>query len=252
MLELNELKISRVLHAGYIFSCGRTQILFDPIFENPFSRNCFAFPSVRFDTEAIQKLKFSAIFISHYHDDHCSLDSLNLLDRSIPIYIYCIHIDLIEMLQELGFKSVTALKHDLTIQFGPIKITTRKALDIDVDSIFQIQVGELNILNVVDSWIDDKTMQLLEMYKPWDLILWPFQTMRELEVLSPLRANSNAEIPKEWVRQLQTLQPRFLIPSSCQFIHEDWSWYNQAFFPISYKRFADEIKTVLKITTILV
>ncbi len=44
---------------------------------------------------------------------------------------------------------------------------------------FQVKVADLNILNVVDSWIDYDTLDLLAQ-ENWDLILWPFQTMREL------------------------------------------------------------------------
>lgn len=52
------LKISRILHAGYIFTKDQTNIVFDPIFENPFSFNCYAFPEVEFDLESLKKLKF--------------------------------------------------------------------------------------------------------------------------------------------------------------------------------------------------
>ena len=97
------LKISRILHAGYVFECNDTLIAFDPIFENPFSRNCYAFPDVRFDHDQIRNLKFAAVFISHFHDDHCSLESLDFLDRMTPIYIYCLFDELFSMVRELGF-----------------------------------------------------------------------------------------------------------------------------------------------------
>lgn len=35
------------------------------------------------------------------------------------------------------------------------------------------------------------------------------------------------------------------MPSSCQFLQEPWSWYNRAFFPISYSRFAAEVEAAL-------
>jgi hypothetical protein len=35
------------------------------------------------------------------------------------------------------------------------------------------------------------------------------------------------------------------VPSSCQFALEPWSWYNRAFFPISYARFAQEVEAAL-------
>ncbi|MGE3760530.1 MAG: MBL fold metallo-hydrolase, partial [Pseudobdellovibrionaceae bacterium] len=245
------MKISRILHAGYIFQSGDTQIAFDPIFENPFSRNCFAFPNVEFDHRKIRDLKLDAVFISHYHDDHCSLESLNLLDRQTPIYIYCLFDELFAWIRQLGFKKVYSLKLNSSIVVGEFEITPRRALDADVDSLFHIKAAGLDVLNVVDSWIDLETLDLLKQTS-WDLILWPFQTMREIEVLSPSRFSRVPEgIPPEWIEQLKELKPKNIVPSSCQFIHESWSWYNQALFPISYIAFAEEVEEVLPETKII-
>jgi hypothetical protein len=104
----------------------------------------------------------------------------------------------------------------------------------------------VNILNVVDSWIDDETLQLLSQESPWDLIMWPFQTMREIEVLSPARYKTEPQhLPEEWLTQIKLLNPRFIIPSSCQFKMEPWSWYNKAFFPITYRQFTQEVNAIL-------
>lgn len=244
--------VSRVLHAGYLFEHEDTRILFDPIFENPFSVNCHAFPQTEFDVEAIRGQRFSAVLISHYHDDHCSLESLNLLSRETPIYVYCVHEELFGMIRDLGFTQVHPLTLDRSVRVGPFEITARRALDEDVDSIFQIRVGEINILNVVDSWIGETTMDLLEKSAPWDLVLWPFQTMRELEVLSPHGSHrARPEVPGEWKEQLRRLRPKCLVPSSCQFKLEPWSWYNRAFFPISYAFFEKEIKNILPKTRLI-
>ena len=246
------LKISRILHAGYQFSTEKAQILFDPLFENPFSQNCYAFPSVNFDIEKIKNTKFDAIFISHYHDDHCSMKSLQFLNQETPIYIYCIHDEMTSLIQMLGFKKVYQLEINQQVVIGDIKVTPRQALDADVDCLFQIQSGDLNILNVVDSWIDDYTIKKLESMKPWNLIMWPFQTMRELEVLAPDRAEvSDQRIPEEWITQLQVLNPKYLIPSSCQFRMENWSWYNQTYFPISYEKFENQVSVALNKTKII-
>ena len=70
--------------------------------------------------------------------------------------------------------------------------------------------------------------------------------MREIEVLTPSRAAAAPpELPAEWIAQLQALQPRYVVPSSCQFVQEPWSWYNRAFFPISYAQFAREVGAAL-------
>jgi hypothetical protein len=240
------MKISRILHAGYVFESGGTQILLDPVFENPFSRNCHAFPDVRFDLAQIRGLKPDAVFISHFHDDHCSMESLDLLDRDTPVYLYCLFDELFAMIRALGFVNVLALEVDAPVMIGAIEVIPRRALDADVDSMFHIRSGGLNVLNVVDSWMDPETLEQLKPFAPWDMVLWPFQTMREIDVIAPSRAEGGpVALPEEWPEQLRALDPRYVVPSSCQFRQEPWSWYNHAMFPITYRRFADEVSAWL-------
>jgi Beta-lactamase superfamily domain len=250
------LKISRVLHAGYIFEDHSTRIVFDPILTNPFSRNCYAFPEVEFDRSEVVQQTFSALFISHFHEDHCCFESLNLLNKKTPLFIYCVHQELIDMLGELGFKGVHALKLNEPVKIGSLTVTPLKALDPDVDAIFHIQYQDahqdLNILNVVDAWIDLDTLNELKKINRWDLILWPFQTLREIEVLSPAQfPASDSQLPEEWLEQIKLLNPQIIVPSSCQFIHEKWSWYNQSLFPISYADFETQIQRLLPETRVL-
>ena len=246
MCPENKLKISRILHAGYIFEHQKSTIAFDPIFENPFSRNCYAFPSVKFDLKKINDLKFDAVFISHFHDDHCSLESLNLLDRKTPIYLYCLFEEMAALIRQLGFEQVHSLRLDETIYIDSIKVTAIKALDFEVDSMFHIQAAGLNVLNVVDSLIDPQIIHDLSLTAPWDLVMWPFQTMLETDVLSPSRAQVLVDkIPSEWISQLALLKPKYLVASACQFQQESWSWYNHALFPISYREFKTSIEEAL-------
>ena len=138
-----KLTISRILHAGYLFEHGATRIVFDPIFESPFSVNCHAFPAVAFDRAAIAELELAAIFISHFHDDHCSFESLALLRRDTPLYVYCAFEELFVMLRALGFSRVFALELDVPVTVGGFEVTPRRALDPGVDSLFQIRAGGL-------------------------------------------------------------------------------------------------------------
>ena len=246
------LTISRILHAGYVFECSGTRIAFDPIFENPFSRNCHAFPDVRFDRERIRQVRFNAVFISHFHDDHCSFESLDLLDRATPIYLYCLFEELFELIRQLGFADVRALHVDQPVQIGAIEVIAREALDADVDSMFHIRAGGINVLNVVDAWIGPRVLAQLAAFAPWDMVLWPFQTMRELDVIAPRRAQpAPPALPDDWIEQLGELKPRYVVPSSCQFEQESWSWYNRAFFPITYRQFQDEVQAALPLTQVV-
>jgi hypothetical protein len=243
--------ISRILHAGYLLESQGTRIVFDPLFETPFSQNCYAFPEVEFDLEAVRQLKPDAIFISHYHDDHFSMESLQHLNRQTPIYFFSVFEELFDLLKVLGFEKVQPIQLENPIQIGPFKILPLEALDADVDTIFHIQVEHLHLLHVVDSWIGPQTFSKLIETK-WDLVLWPFQTMRELEVIAPsIAEKSDQLLPHEWLEQLQALKPKAIVPSSCQFRFEEWSWLNKAFFPISYASFELQIREVLPKTQVL-
>ncbi len=263
----NRLRISRVLHAGYLFESQQqgkpTRILFDPIFENPFSFNCSAYPNVVFDLEVIQQLQLSAIFISHYHDDHCSFESLQHINKNTPVYLYCVHEELFTMLRTVGFTDVRTLRVDQTETVGPFRITPRRALDEATDTLFEILTTDCKILNVVDAQLTAETLEQLKARAPWDLVLWPFQVMRESEVLVPTRsedfapdANISAEnllnaFPEDWTQQLQQLAPRAVVPSSCQFIHEEWSWYRNFFFSYSYRDFQNYLAQILPLTKVV-
>ena len=245
------LTISRILHAGYVFACAGTRIAFDPIFENPFSRNCHAYPGVAFDRDSIRQLRFDAVFISHYHDDHCSMESLDLLARDTPIYLYCIHDAMFALIRQLGFTDVHALRTNLAIDVGNISVTPVEAFDADVDAIFHIRAAGLNVLNVVDAWIGDEVLDILAKIA-WDMVLWPFQTMREIDVLAPAMAvPAERQSPPELMAQLAMLRPRYVVPSSCQFIQEPWSWYRLAYFPISYRQFEADVAAHVPGTQVL-
>ncbi|MCK6545867.1 MBL fold metallo-hydrolase [Myxococcota bacterium] len=246
------LRIARILHAGYVFSRDGVELAFDPIFETPFSTNAHAFPSIRFDHARLGGTRFDAVFISHHHDDHCSLESLALLDRTTPIHVFSIFEEVRDLIRALGFTDVRALALDVPVHVGPFEVIPRRAVDEDVDSMFHVRVDGLEVLNVVDAWIHPAALEILARHAPWDLVLWPFQTMRELEVLSPSRfPPSPRVIPEELHEPLTALRPKLLVPSSCQFTMEPWSWYARAFFPISYAELSAQLSRLLPSTEVL-
>jgi hypothetical protein len=138
------------------------------------------------------------------------------------------------------------------VNVGPFDIIPREALDSDVDSMYQIKAAGFNVLNVVDAWISSETLAELARLAPWDMVLWPFQTMLETDVLSPSRAApASLESPPEFIDQLRILNPRYVVPSSCQFVQESWSWYNQRLFPISYRQFQQDVEAALPGATVV-
>ncbi len=110
----------------------------------------------------------------------------------------------------------------------------------------------MNVLNVVDAWMADEVVAQLAAEGPWDMVLWPFQTMLESDVLSPTRAAVAAKtLPAEWFEQLRALNPRYVVPSACQFVQEPWSWYNHAMFPVTYAQFARDVLAALPSVSVL-
>ncbi|RYZ65413.1 MAG: MBL fold metallo-hydrolase, partial [Proteobacteria bacterium] len=237
---------------GYLFESADHRVLFDPIFESPFSHNCFADPPIRFDEGVIRKEQWNAVIISHFHDDHLSLRSLDWISRETPIYLYCAFEEFFDLVRQMGFIEVHSIQLNVSLQFGGIRVTALAALNPEVDTLFHVQVGVLNILNVVDSWIDPSNLPLLSALAPWDLVLWPFQTMRELAALDPRRAEPAVRtLPPEWIEQLVLLRPKCVIPSACQFRFETESWLNHHYFPISYRQFEREMVSVLPATQVV-
>jgi hypothetical protein len=58
-------------------------------------------------------------------------------------------------------------------------------------------------------------------------------------------------LPADWIDQLRILNPRYVVPSSCQFVQEAWSWYNRAYFPITYQQFQREVESALPATRVV-
>jgi len=52
-------------------------------------------------------------------------------------------------------------------------------------------------------------------------------------------------LPTDWLEHLAILNPRYVVPSSCQFLQESWSWYKHAFFPLSSRPFQQPAESAL-------
>lgn len=242
----------RLFHAGYQIKSAEALILIDPLLESQFSVNVESFPLITFDLDQIKLLSIDAIFISHIHDDHLSLTSLNQLNRQISIYLYSpIHSRIFSLIKSLGFINVFPLEVFTSYEVKDIKVQIWPALENDIDCVLSIHSCDTHILNVVDAWLPSGILPQLQRYN-WDLVLWPFQYMRELNVLSPDRFKQCIQsILPEHVEQLTKLQMSYLVMSSCQIKMQGDSWLNQHYFSLSYRQFMDQLQPLLSKTKII-
>lgn len=232
----------RLFHAGYQIQSPLALIWMDPILDNNFSVNVESYPQIKFEDSGVHHFPVEAVVISHIHDDHLSLTSLNKLKRNVAIYIYSpLYLKVIYLIKSLGFKEVYAIEPFESFNIKDIEIKVWPALDNEVDCLLSFHSQGFNILNVVDSWIPAGIINRLAR-TIWDLVLWPFQYLRESEVLSPDRFNqvSHSILP-EHLEQLSELTIYNLVMSSCQFRMQGSSWLNHKFFSLSYAQFASQL-----------
>ena len=82
------------------------------------SGSWFHYPKFDFDSHRDELNSYDAIYVSHIHPDHCSSETLKLIDKKIPIFIHSFHRKFLKgKLEGLGFK-VNELKNGELLQFN--------------------------------------------------------------------------------------------------------------------------------------
>lgn len=239
------LKIHRLWHAGLLFESDQTRIVFDPIFENPFSVNCYVFPELAPSNQDLSETvkKFTsvdAVIISHIHDDHFSLASLNHFNRDTEIYIYSKFSEAVTLLLSLGFRKVRLLDEGFSLAIGDFLVSGHQSQYPDVDQIYEIEVEGLRILNLVDSFPGEASVEYFSKNK-YDLLITPFQCMRELEILCPQIELDSSVQSADPLQKINILNARYVLAGACQFKFEKWSWLNFHYFKNSYAAFRNAV-----------
>src|SRR5262249_37833823 len=76
-------------HQGWMFQSERSCVLVDPLLCEEFGQVCAltykVYPPRVFKMEAFPKV--DALILTHEHDDHFDIPSLNKLDRRIPVFL---------------------------------------------------------------------------------------------------------------------------------------------------------------------
>src|SRR5262245_2653837 len=96
-------KVTFLGHQGWILRAGTTTLLVDPLLTKQFTAPPYSHASV-FPPRVIEHEKFppvSAVFVTHEHDDHFQVVSLNRLDRKIPLLLSA----------RMSMASETAVRH---------------------------------------------------------------------------------------------------------------------------------------------
>lgn len=112
-------------HQGWLLSAGATHVLVDPLLTERFGHGGslgVVYPPRRIDPNTFPPI--DAVILTHEHDDHFDIPSLNRIDRATPIYLSArSSIAAREILAHMGF-CVHPLHADHTHPIGDLRYRT--------------------------------------------------------------------------------------------------------------------------------
>jgi CMP-N-acetylneuraminate monooxygenase len=146
-------QIRYLSHASVLISDGKTKILTDPWFIGPaFCNGWWLREEPKFDFEKLIK-DIDYIFISHNHPDHLHIETLNKINKNIPIITPKFLTNSTKiLLKRLGFKKIYDLNFNyiFKIKDSDINFTILKSGDFRDDSGIYFEIRKKKILLNVD------------------------------------------------------------------------------------------------------
>jgi UDP-MurNAc hydroxylase len=193
-MNKNSFKLFRSATVG--ISGKNFKLLIDPwLTDGEYYGSWFHYPKFNIKKNLDELNSFNAIYISHIHPDHSSVETLKLINKNIPIYILSYHSKFLKFkLENLGFK-VIELEHgnkftldkdfnitlfaaddcdpQLCFKFYGCSIPGIKDQTQQIDSLALMEVSNKKILNVNDSpfKLSEKVIKKNKSLQNLDLLL---------------------------------------------------------------------------------
>lgn len=193
-MNKNSFKLFRSATVG--ISGKNFKLLIDPwLTDGEYYGSWYHYPKFNIKKNLDELNSFNAIYISHIHPDHSSVETLKLINKNIPIYILSYHSKFLKFkLENLGFKVIElqhgnkfALDKDFNItlfaaddcdpqlcfKFYGCSIPGIKDQTQQIDSLALIEVSNQKILNVNDSpfKLSEKVIKKNKSLQNLDLLL---------------------------------------------------------------------------------
>jgi UDP-MurNAc hydroxylase len=107
-------------HAGFIVEHQGCLVLMDPWFNSAFFASWFPYPDNRHVEQLVVGGRFDYLYVSHLHEDHFDVRTLEQLDRSIEVLVPDYRSNgMLRRLNDLGFTSTTVLGHLESTELAP-------------------------------------------------------------------------------------------------------------------------------------
>jgi L-ascorbate metabolism protein UlaG (beta-lactamase superfamily) len=116
--------VTFVGHQGWLFASDRARVLFDGLLVEPFGHKGLVgrvFPPRALDVARFPAL--DAVFVSHEHEDHFNVPSLNRLERAVPLYLSARSSTAARaIVAEMGFTRVAFFEPDVPLTIGDLEL----------------------------------------------------------------------------------------------------------------------------------
>lgn len=241
----DRVQFTKLPHAGMLVEDSSTGLMFDPILgEKTVQSTYLVTPAVVTTPELAATVRIDAVFISHEHEDHFNIESLDLLSRELTIYFPEGAVLLGLILRKLGFKHIAPLRLGQAIRVGHFTVTPTPSRVPFPEVGFIVTKGSVSIWNLVDTLPDQQQLQeLLDGHGRPTLLLPYHQPTQELKVANAqiIERFPKQELAKHVARVVQ-LRPRWVLPSSYDLFNYQSPWLNSYLAPITRQEFIAEVR----------
>ena len=234
------MKITYPGHANLFVQGNGVNFLCDPWLEGGYVNNAsvWLYPPVRLRVEKLPKLDF--IYVSHEHDDHCSIETQKKLPQDLPIYILKMRDQnrvLYDRLLELGKTNIIMLEPWETRQINSnTNITIFPSDDGWVDSSCCIEHDGATLYHGNDNRISEETQKKIASQFNIDIAFLPYSGFSGFpacyrfpeEVKARLAEKKKNDIFETFVKAVKNLNTKYAVPAAGDLVlvGEDLAWMN--------------------------
>ncbi len=240
------MRASLLGHACLIVEAGPTRVLTDPLFFAPGERTLDPCPKRIVHLEALGR--FDAIVISHRHLDHFDGESLDRLDRRLPVYTPC-DPELTTMVRARGFSDVTQLDPWEEATLGALTLVATPSHRGDVAEMGMLFIApEANLWNQVDTVVDQATcLRVLKRTDgTLDVVFCAYNPLLEHATMWYAETDFPQARYERLLEMASCSEGRLVVPGSFGLrMVGKHAHFNQRCYPVSRERFVADFKRLV-------